>query len=240
MNDQKNLQFQDGIPPGMEVDLSKIKGPPERVPLPGAFVTVAPVDPERDADSLYRASHSSGLDDTGRIWRYMGYGPFESRQDFCVWLDGAAASADPLFFTLLDHGSRRAAGMASLMRIDARNGAIEVGNIWMTPLLQQTRAATEAMYLMAHYIFETLGYRRYEWKCNAYNLPSRRAAVRYGFQYEGTFRQHLVVKGRNRDTAWFSMMDYEWPAVKRRFEAWLAPENFDAYGRQIRSLSSFA
>ena len=128
-------------------------------------------------------------------------------------------------------------GVCALMRIDAANRVIEVGHILFTPLLQRTPAATEAMYLAARYVFDDLGYRRYEWKCNNCNEPSKRAASRYGFTYEGLFRQHLIMKGRNRDTAWFSMLDSEWPARKAAFEAWLAPENFDAEGKQVRPLA---
>jgi RimJ/RimL family protein N-acetyltransferase len=144
-----------------------------------------------------------------------------------------------LFFALIPKSSASAAGYASYMRIDQANGVVEVGNILMTPALQRTTAATEAMYLMARHVFEDLGYRRYEWKCNALNEPSRRAALRYGFTFEGIFRQHMIVKSQNRDTAWFSLLDHEWPARKRAFEAWLNPANFDANGRQLKALSEF-
>jgi RimJ/RimL family protein N-acetyltransferase len=138
----------------------------------------------------------------------------------------------------MDHALGQAAGYACYLRIDEAHRCMEVGDILFTPAIQRTRAATEAMYLMAKHAFEELGYRRYEWKCNALNEPSKRAAVRLGFAYEGTFRQHLIVKGRNRDTAWFAMLDAEWPARKAAFERWLDPSNFDAAGRQRRSLSS--
>src|SRR6185436_18002595 len=143
----------------------------------------------------------------------------------------------PLFFTILHEATGTPAGYCSLMRIEPAHRVIEVGSILYTPTLQRTRGATEAMYLLARYIFEDLGYRRYEWKCNALNAPSRAAALRLGFTYEGIFRQHMIIKGNNRDTAWYSMLDGEWPARKARFEAWLAPSNFDAGGRQRKALS---
>jgi RimJ/RimL family protein N-acetyltransferase len=149
-----------------------------------------------------------------------------------------AASEDPLFYAIVDRASGRAVGRAALMRIEPLHRVIEVGSILFTPPLQRTRGATEAMYLMARYVFDELGYRRYEWKCNALNEPSRAAALRLGFTYEGLFRQHMIIKGRNRDTAWYSMIDTEWQARRARFETWLAPENFDASGRQRTALST--
>ena len=145
-----------------------------------------------------------------------------------------------MFFAIVPQSSGIAEGYASYMRMDLANGVIEVGNILMTPSLQKTTAATEAMYLMAWHIFESLGYRRYEWKCNANNAPSRRAALRYGFAFEGIFRQHMIIKGRNRDTAWFSMLDSEWPARKAAFQAWLDPSNFDEGGRQRQTLAQIS
>jgi RimJ/RimL family protein N-acetyltransferase len=149
-----------------------------------------------------------------------------------------AASADPLFYAIVDRASGLAVGRAALMRIEPAHRVIEVGSILFTPGLQRTRGATEAMYLMARYVFDDLGYRRYEWKCNALNQPSRAAALRLGFTYEGLFRQHMIIKGRNRDTAWYSMIDTEWRARRGRIETWLAPENFDANGRQRTALST--
>lgn len=168
----------------------------------------------------------------------MADGPFADFSTFDSQLRARAASEDPLFFAILDAQDGRAKGRASYMRIEPAHHCIEVGHIIYSPQLQRTPAATEAMYLMARYVFENLGYRRYEWKCDALNQPSRRAALRYGFQFEGTFRQHMIVKGRNRDTAWFAMLDREWPGRKRNFELWLSPENFDEAGRQRVSLSS--
>lgn len=168
---------------------------------------------------------------------YLPDGPFEDEADFRDWLITRAASLDPLFYAIVDRASGRALGMASYLRITPEHGVIEVGYIWYSPELQRTAAATETMYLMARHVFEDLGYRRYEWKCNELNEPSRRAALRLGFTYEGVFRQHMVVKDHNRNTAWYSMLDSEWPAAKAAFEAWLRPENFDAQGRQLHGLA---
>jgi RimJ/RimL family protein N-acetyltransferase len=173
------------------------------------------------------------------VWTYLADGPFTSRAEFEAALERKATAADAVFLALVDPARGDARGYASYMRIDLPNRVIEVGNVLFTPALQATTGATEAMYLMARHAFEELGYRRYEWKCNALNEPSRRAAVRLGFTYEGTFRQHMIVKGRNRDTAWYSMLDNEWPALKIAFERWLAPENFGLDGRQRTRLEEF-
>jgi len=167
----------------------------------------------------------------------MHDGPFFEREVFDENMRSKEVSEDPLFYAIVDRRSAFAAGRAALMRIDPRNRVIEVGNIMYSPALQRTRGATEAMYLLARYIFEDLGYRRYEWKCNALNEPSRRAALRLGFSFEGIFRQHMIVKGRNRDTAWFSMLDSEWPARKREFERWLDESNFDSASVQKTPLN---
>jgi RimJ/RimL family protein N-acetyltransferase len=169
----------------------------------------------------------------------MGDGPFDSEESFLDALLVKEQSANAVFLAILPVATGKAAGYASWMRIDEGNGVVEVGNIQLSPALQRTTAATEAMYLMARHIFEELGYRRYEWKCNALNEPSRRAALRLGFSFEGVFRQHMVIKGANRDTAWFAMLDSEWPARKRAFAQWLAPENFDESGKQRLSLEDF-
>ena len=200
---------------------------PEKVTLAGRYATLVPVEAGH-APALYAAT--AGHD---ALWDYMGEGPFSSAVAFEAAWQRKLASADPFFYTVLDTASAVPLGYLSLMRIDVPNGCIEAGNIMYPPLLQRTRAATEAQYLAARYVFETLGNRRYEWKCNALNGPSRRAALRYGFQFEGIFRQHMIVKGRNRDTAWFSMLDSEWSARKAAFEAWLDPANFASDGRQI-------
>lgn len=189
------------------------------------------LDAERHATSLWNAIR--GHD---QLWTWMPDGPFATEAAFRQSLAQKQAAADAVFLAIVPIGAGAAAGYASYMRIDARNGVVEVGNILLSPALQHTTAATEAMFLMARHVFEDLGYRRYEWKCNALNEPSRRAALRLGFSFEGLFRQHMVVKNQNRDTAWFSMLDREWPARKRVFEAWLDPANFSADDRQLRSL----
>jgi len=217
----------------------RVDGPPARRPgrttLPGRSVTLAPLDPRAHGDALYSAIRGEAGD---LLWQYLFEGPFADRPEFDAHLQGIAASEDPLFFAILDNASGKAVGYASYMRIEPVHRVIEVGSILFTPLLQQTTLATEAMYLMARHVFEDLGYRRYEWKCNALNAPSRRAALRFGFRFEGIFRQHMIVKGRNRDTAWFSMLDSEWPVRKASFERWLDPSNFGADGRQKVALSS--
>jgi RimJ/RimL family protein N-acetyltransferase len=201
--------------------------------MDGAYVTVIPLNPARHGDALWQ---SSGGAEHRELWRYLHSGPFAERAAFDEYLCAKGASEDPIYFALVDRTSGglggRAAGHASYMRIDPGQRVIEVGGILYTPALQRTRAATEAMYLMARYVFEDLGYRRYEWKCNVLNDASQSAARRLGFSFEGVFRQHMIVMGRSRDTAWFSMLDREWPERKREFERWLAPENFDRTGRQ--------
>ena len=171
------------------------------------------------------------------VWTWLADGPYSREEDLAEALEAKQSGLAARFFAILPGCDSEAAGYASLMRMDPANGVIEVGNILYSPSLQRTPAATEAMFLMARYIFEELGYRRYEWKCNALNQPSRRAAERLGFTFEGIFRQHMIVKGRNRDTAWFSMLHSEWPARKAAFERWLSPANFDGSGTQIESLS---
>jgi RimJ/RimL family protein N-acetyltransferase len=205
---------------------------PKRALLEGETVRLEPVDPERHAGDLFATSEGAPA-----LWDYLAYGPFPSQLIFTDWLKERAASDDPLFYAVVDRDSGTARGMASLMRIKPEHGVIEVGHIWFAPVLQRTRQATEAIYLLARYSFDDLGYRRFEWKCDALNQPSRRAAERFGFVFEGVFRQHMVIKDRNRDTAWFSIVDAEWPTVRAAFEAWLAPENFDPQGRQRRSLA---
>src|SRR5882757_10011360 len=208
---------------------------PGRVVLEGRYVDLTPLDARLHGDALWEATRGEQND---ALWQYLAEGPFRDRKDFDKTLEGMAASEDPLFFAIIDRASERATGRASYLRIDPKHGSIEVGSILYSPELQRTRGATEAMYLMARHAFEDLGYRRYEWKCNALNEPTRRAALRLGFTFEGIFRQHQIVKGRNRDTAWFSMLDSEWPPCKAAFEKWLEPGNFDAAGRQKSSLSS--
>jgi RimJ/RimL family protein N-acetyltransferase len=194
-----------------------------------------PLDAQRHVGDLWQAVQ--GHDE---VWAYLADGPYASEADLRRALEEKQAGKSAVFFGIVPRTSGRVAGYASYMRMDTANGVIEVGNILLSPSLQRTVAATEAMYMMARHVFEDLGYRRYEWKCNANNEPSRRAALRYGFTFEGIFRQHMVIKGRNRDTAWFSMLDSEWPARKVDFETWLDPANFDAAGRQRKSLRQLA
>jgi RimJ/RimL family protein N-acetyltransferase len=208
---------------------------PQRTTLDGRIVSIVPLDPTAHSGTIYEAT--CGEENAG-LWRYLFEGPFTSRAEFDSHVGQKAKSDDPLAFALLDRSSGDALGWASYMRIEPAHRVIEVGSILYTPRLQRTIGATEAMYLMARHVFEDLGYRRYEWKCNARNAPSRSAALRLGFTFEGIFRQHMIIKERNRDTAWFSMLDSEWPKRKAAFERWLDPANFDANGRQRVSLSA--
>jgi RimJ/RimL family protein N-acetyltransferase len=206
---------------------------PERLVLQGRYVVLEPLHPRQHGDALFDATAQAADD---HLWTYLFDGPYPDRESFDRALERLAASEDPLYFAIVDRASDKALGRAALMRIEPAHRVIEVGSIIYSTRLQRTRGATEAMYLLARYVFDTLGYRRYEWKCNALNEPSRSAALRLGFTYEGIFRQHLIIKGHNRDTAWYSMLDSEWPERRARFEAWLAPENFDEEGRQRTSL----
>jgi RimJ/RimL family protein N-acetyltransferase len=208
--------------------------PPPRAPLAGRLCIVEPLAAERHAEDLWSAN---ARDAEGRNWTYLTSGPFERFEDYRAWLDGAARTDDPLFFAIVDRATRRAAGVASYLRIAPAAGSIEVGHINFSPLLARTPAATEAMYLMMRRAFE-LGYRRYEWKCDALNAPSRAAALRLGFTFEGIFRKALVYRGRSRDTAWYAVVDDEWPRLAAAFERWLQPENFDAAGRQRERLAA--
>jgi RimJ/RimL family protein N-acetyltransferase len=207
--------------------------PPRRESIEGETVRLEPLVPSRHGEDLFRAS--AGAESS---WDYLAYGPFAGREEFIRWLEERAPHDDPLTFAIVDRAARAARGLTSLMRIDAPNGVIEVGHIWLSPPLQRTRQATDALYIQARYVFDDLGYRRFEWKCDSANEPSRRAAERFGFVFEGIFRQHMVVKGRNRDTAWYSMLDREWPSRRAAFEAWLSRDNFDSSGRQKRSLAA--
>jgi RimJ/RimL family protein N-acetyltransferase len=208
--------------------------PPQRQTLEGRFVSIEPLDPVDHANALYEGTHG---DDRDELWRYLFDGPFLDRSSFDAHLQRQAASDDPLFFAIIDRASAQAVGQAAYLRVEPVHKVIEIGHIIFTAKLQRTIGATEAMFLMAQHVFE-LGYRRYEWKCNALNAPSMRAARRLGFTFEGIFRQHMIVKGRNRDTAWFSMLDSEWPERKADFERWLDPDNFDQHGRQKEPLAT--
>jgi RimJ/RimL family protein N-acetyltransferase len=207
---------------------------PPRTIMEGRWCRVEPLDPERHAGDL----HTANLEDReGRIWTYLAYGPFRRLAEYRAWMDGSCLSDDPLFQAIVERASGRAVGVASYLRIEPTVGVIEVGHINYSPRLQRTPAATEAMYLMMRRVFEELGYRRYEWKCDALNGPSRRAARRLGFSFEGIFRQATIYKGRNRDTAWYAIVDCEWLSLKGAFERWLDPANLDGDGRQHSSLS---
>ena len=217
------------LPIGPPVDATPARRP-EAVSLAGRFGSVERLDIARHGESLWEAL--SGHD---RLWTYMSYGPLADRTAFLGWLEERQALADPFYYAVVDR-SRRAVGLQTLVAIRPDMRTVEVGHIVLGPALQRTPLATEAQYLLARYVFETLGYRRYEWKCNALNAASYRAALRFGFVFEGVFRNHMISKGRSRDSAWFAMIDTDWPARKAAFERWLAPDNFDAAGRQRTSL----
>jgi RimJ/RimL family protein N-acetyltransferase len=208
---------------------------PDPLVLVGRSCRVEPLDPGAHTEALHAAN---SLDTDGAMWTYLGYGPFASLAEYRRWLAARAAETDPSFYAIVDRATDRAVGIASYLRIDPANGVIEVGHLAYSPLLQRTAAATEAMYQMMKRVFD-LGYRRYEWKCNALNSASRRAAQRLGFTFEGVFRQAVLSKGRNRDTAWYSILDSEWPAMRAAYEAWLDPANFDEHGVQRRPLGAF-
>jgi RimJ/RimL family protein N-acetyltransferase len=217
-----------GQPVGRPVPDWTPRAAPDAAVLTGRYCRLERLDPDRHAAELYAADR---LDTRGESWTYLPYGPFATLDDYRKWAEDARAGADPRFYAVVGtdpaDGAPRAAGVLSLMRIQPEAGVIEVGHVHYSPLLQRRRAATEAQYLLARYVFDDLGYRRFEWKCDALNAPSRAAAERLGFRYEGTFRQAVVVRGRNRDTAWYSIIDEDWPAVRDRFAAWLRPDNFD-------------
>ncbi len=224
------------LPLGEQLDWKPVPRP-ARVSLRGAHIVVRPVDAENDAVPLFCLSHPPDGDPA--IWTYLSDGPYENSEHLRQMLSRAETSTDPLYFTLVPTsptGEERPLGVASYMRITPELGVIEIGHIWFGAALQRTTAATEAIYLLLRHAFDDLGYRRVEWKCNALNAPSRRAAERFGFSFEGVFRKHMVVKGRSRDTAWYAITEDEWPAIRRGFQAWLAAENRDREGRQKRSL----
>jgi RimJ/RimL family protein N-acetyltransferase len=207
---------------------------PPRTDMAGRYCRLEPVSVQRHEKDLF-AAYMAAPD--GRDWTYLFSDRPASESDFNAYLAKLEKSEDPLHFAIVNSATNRAIGTAALMRIEPAHGVIEVGSITFSPLLKKTRAATESMYLMMRRAFDELGYRRYEWKCDSLNAPSRAAALRYGFTFEGIFRQAIVYKGRSRDTAWFSITDTEWPRIRAAFEAWLAPGNFNADGRQKRSLS---
>ena len=208
---------------------------PPHASLSGRFVTLEPLDAARHADDLWPALQ--GPDADPAQWQHMVYGPFASRANFDAWLAGCTRGSDPLFFAVREQASGRVLGQLALMRITPAHGCIEIGHVLFGRALQRTPGASEAVYLLARLVFE-LGYRRLEWKCDAENARSRRAAERLGFVAEGLFRQHMVVKGRNRDSAWYALLDGDWPRCRAAFERWLAADNFDAGGRQRQSLAA--
>jgi RimJ/RimL family protein N-acetyltransferase len=208
---------------------------PGPVTLRGRYVTLEPLNAESHTADLWEAV--CGHDE---LWTWLFESPCATESDLRAVIEKKQAATGAIFLAIVPVATERAAGWASYMRMEPAHGVVEVGSILLSPSLQRTTAATEAMYLMAGHVFDHLGYRRYEWKCNALNQPSRRAAERLGFTFEGIFRQHLVIKGKSRDSAWFSMLDNEWPVRKQVLETWLAPENFDEQGRQRRSLAEFA
>ena len=223
-----------GQPVGASLPEWKPPAWPSREPMEGRFCRLEALNPSIHAIALHTAN-ARDLD--GRMWTYLPYGPFETVDAYRAWLEEVCCSNDPLFYAIVDKATDKAVGVASYLRIDPRNGSIEVGHLGYSPLLQRTPAATEAMYLMMERVF-SLGYRRYEWKCHALNAPSRSAAQRLGFSFEGVFRKAAVIKGRNRDTAWYAAIDKEWPALRVAFQGWLAPANFDEQGRQHVRLSA--
>ncbi len=208
---------------------------PPRTAIEGRFCRVEQLDPERHAVQLFAANSE---DREGRNWTYLPHGPYPAFDPYLEYLEAAVRRDDPLVHAIVERPSGQAVGVASLMRIDPAAGVIEVGGINYSPRLQHKPAASEAMYLLMRRVFDELGYRRYEWKCDSLNAPSRAAAQRLGFRYEGLFRQATVYKGRSRDTAWFSILDSEWPALRAAFERWLDPANFEADGRQRKSLAA--
>jgi RimJ/RimL family protein N-acetyltransferase len=210
--------------------------PPPRLVMEGRWCRVEPLDVTRHGAELFAAYAE---DTNGRIWTYMGYGPFETHAEFETWMAASCLGDDPLFHAIVEGASGRALGMASYLRAVPETGVIEVGHINHAPALQRSAAATEAMVLMMARVFDELGNRRYEWKCDALNVASRAAAERLGFSFEGVFRQATLYKGRNRDTAWYAITDRDWPALKTAYQAWLDPANFDAEGRQKARLSAF-
>jgi len=219
-------------PVGFSLDWTSAQAP-DRTAIPGTYVTLEPISAAKHAKSLFAAK---GEDPT--LWTYTLIAPTDDFETFQGWLEKCEAPDDPLCFAVIDKADNRAKGMACYLRITPANGVIEIGSIWFGPEIQRTRQATEAIYLLARHVFDDLGYRRLEWKCVSLNAPSRRAAERFGFTFEGEFQQFAVYKGRNRDTAWFAMLDHEWPEIKAAFDAWLAPQNFDASGIQKAALQA--
>ena len=208
---------------------------PARVKLSGQYVQLEPLNPDVHAEALYQAGHES--EQAIRIWDYLAYGPWPDLESYTAVLKQQAAAFEPIFFAIRSLESGEVCGQASFLDIQPTNGVIEIGHIWFGPQLQRTRAATEALYLMIRYAMDELGYRRMEWRCNALNQGSRKAADRLGFRFEGLFYNHMIFKGKNRDTAWYSILNNEWPVLREIIEAWLSPTNFDESGKAKHSLT---
>ncbi|MGE0006397.1 MAG: GNAT family N-acetyltransferase [Parvibaculaceae bacterium] len=219
----------------LAADLSNWRGAPrpERIPIEGRYARLEPLDPARHGLDLLASGRAPGAEDR---FRYLFEEPPVDEAVFKAWLEKVAVSPDPMFFAVIDKSTGKAEGRQALMRIDPVHGAIEIGSILWGPAIARSRVATEALFLFARHVFDDLGYRRFEWKCHNLNEPSKRAALRFGFAFEGVFRQHMVAKGKNRDTAWFAMIDRDWPALKSGFQRWLDPANFDADGGQLTKL----
>lgn len=209
---------------------------PSTSPMEGRFVRLEKLDPAKHADGLFDASAQP---DGEERFRWLPDLVPTDRSEFRTWVEQVAASEDPIFFAVIDKATGKIAGRQTFMRMDQANGVAEIGHIYWGPLVSRRPAATEALFLFARHIFDDLGYRRFEWKCNNENLPSKRAATRFGFRPEGVFHQHLIVKGRNRDTAWFAMLDKDWESLRPAYEAWLAEDNFDEAGMQRQKLDAF-
>lgn len=218
------------------MDLSTWTGvaKPARKPLEGRYARLEPLNPAQHGEQLLRSAKAPGADDR---FRYLFESTPSSDRDFYDWLEKASSADDPMFFAVIDKRTNTAEGRQALMRIDATHGVIEIGNILWGPAIARSTVCTEALFLFAQYVFDELGYRRFEWKCNNLNEPSKKAAIRFGFRFEGVFRNHMVAKGQNRDTAWFAMTSEDWPEIRQEYLRWLAPENFDGDGRQKTRLS---
>jgi RimJ/RimL family protein N-acetyltransferase len=228
----REIDAETGLPIGPKVDATPAKRP-ERVVLDGRYCKLEPIDPARHREELFAASSPP---DAKRRFRYLFEEPPATLADMDAWLAKAAVSTDPLVFAVIDKRTGRCEGRQTLMRIAPEHRCIETGSIYWGPAISRSAVATEANYLFARHVFDDLGYRRFEWKCDALNAPSRRAAERFGFTYEGHFRRAVIVKGRSRDTTWFAMVDDDWPALKAAYARWLDPANFDANGQQRESL----
>lgn len=232
MNQYEINEF--GQPVGFLVNNFQRAKFPEKKRITGKFSILEPLSSEKHTEDLFEAN---SIDKNGECWTYLNYGPFQTISEYKKWIMGIENLLDPTFYAIIDENTSKAVGVIAFLRIDLENSSIEVGHLNFSNLLKKTKAATESFYLLMNYAFE-LGFRRYEWKCNSLNFPSKIAAERFGFSYEGTFRQHTINKNRNRDTSWFSMIDSEWKTIKSAFEIYLSDSNFDQNGTQKISLSS--